>query len=309
MDDVLIAPAALYARLAAYTDPLEFAAADPVVTELAARRRADLATAVQLPPWRESASGALFVLPDEGWSRRVLAASPTCLPSGHRRAPSRCSGRAPTAATWRACVRRWTGRRAPTACAGASAATAAPAPAASTGWRQKNSTPSRGPSSSTTGTVSRAAAVDGSRRAALHELRQPREVGLGDGALPSATSAVAASAVASRCRAPRRAATARRGAGSGRRGGLPSSPRRAAAAPRSASGSAARRTASRLRRRPRRRVVRLVALCGGATDSIVTRSGGTPKKCSASCSATWSGAVANSPPSAYSVSPMRTAGK
>ena len=71
-DDVLIAPAALYARLAAYTDPLDFVAADPVVTELAARRRADLATAVQLPPWRESASGALFVLPDEGWSRRVL---------------------------------------------------------------------------------------------------------------------------------------------------------------------------------------------------------------------------------------------
>jgi len=72
MDDVLIAPAALYARLAAYGDPLDFAAADPVVTELAARRRTDLATAVQLPPWRESASGALFVLPDEGWSRRVL---------------------------------------------------------------------------------------------------------------------------------------------------------------------------------------------------------------------------------------------
>ena len=45
------------------------------------------------------------------------------------------------------------------------------------------------------------------------------------------------------------------------------------------------------------------------TDSIVTRSGGTPRKCSASCSATWSGAVANSPPSAYSDSPMRTDGK
>jgi hypothetical protein len=72
MDDVLIAPAALYARLAEYADPLAFAAADPVVAELAARRRADLATALQLPPWRDGPAGAVFVLPDEGWSRRVL---------------------------------------------------------------------------------------------------------------------------------------------------------------------------------------------------------------------------------------------
>jgi len=72
LGDVLIAPAALYARLAGYADPLDFAADDPIVTELAARRRTDLATAMQLPPWRESAAGAVFVLPDEGWSRRVL---------------------------------------------------------------------------------------------------------------------------------------------------------------------------------------------------------------------------------------------
>jgi len=71
-DDVLIAPAALYARFAMYADPLEFAREDPIVTELAARRRADMATALQLPPWRESAAGAVFILPDEGWSRRVI---------------------------------------------------------------------------------------------------------------------------------------------------------------------------------------------------------------------------------------------
>jgi hypothetical protein len=72
IEDVLIAPAALYRRLAGYSDPLQFAVEDPIVTELAARRRADLSTAVQLPPWRESAAGAVFLLPDEGWSRRVL---------------------------------------------------------------------------------------------------------------------------------------------------------------------------------------------------------------------------------------------
>jgi hypothetical protein len=71
-DDVLIAPPALYARLAVYADPLDFACDDPIVTDLAACRRTDLATSAQLPPWRESAAGAVFVLPDEGWSRRVL---------------------------------------------------------------------------------------------------------------------------------------------------------------------------------------------------------------------------------------------
>ncbi len=69
---MLIAPAALYARVAAHADPLGFARGDPVVAELAARRRTDLATALQCPPWRESAAGAVFVLPDDGWSRRVL---------------------------------------------------------------------------------------------------------------------------------------------------------------------------------------------------------------------------------------------
>ncbi len=71
-EDVLIAPAQLYARVAAYADPLDFARCDPIVTDLAARRRTDLATAMQLAPFRESATGAVFVLPDEGWSRRVL---------------------------------------------------------------------------------------------------------------------------------------------------------------------------------------------------------------------------------------------
>ncbi len=71
-DDVLIAPAALYARLSGYADPLDFARDDPVVTQLAAQRRSDLAAVVQLKPWRESASGAVFTLPDAPWSRRVL---------------------------------------------------------------------------------------------------------------------------------------------------------------------------------------------------------------------------------------------
>ena len=74
IDDVLIAPATLYARLRGYDDPLAFVRDDPIVTELAARRRSDLVTAMQCAPWREDARGAVFVLPDAAWSRRVLGA-------------------------------------------------------------------------------------------------------------------------------------------------------------------------------------------------------------------------------------------
>lgn len=70
--DVLIHPAALYARLAAYADPLAFAQGDPIVSRLAAQRRSDLAVAVQLPPWRAGSDRAIFLLPDAPWSRRAL---------------------------------------------------------------------------------------------------------------------------------------------------------------------------------------------------------------------------------------------
>jgi hypothetical protein len=71
-DDVLITPAALYARLAGHVDPLDFARDDPLVPRLAAQRRSDLAAAMQLAPRHESAAGAVYVLPDAPWSRRVL---------------------------------------------------------------------------------------------------------------------------------------------------------------------------------------------------------------------------------------------
>ncbi len=70
--DVLIAPAALYRRLAGHADPLQFDRDDPIVAELAARRRSDLAVAMQRSPSHDSAAGAVFVLPDAGWARRVL---------------------------------------------------------------------------------------------------------------------------------------------------------------------------------------------------------------------------------------------
>lgn len=70
--DVLIAPARLYALLARYRDPLEFQEHEPIAAEIAARRAADLARGLRQPPCHEGAGGAVYLLPDEPWSRRVI---------------------------------------------------------------------------------------------------------------------------------------------------------------------------------------------------------------------------------------------
>lgn len=70
--DVHIAPARLYPMLARYRDPLEFVECEPVVREIDALRRADLARAHGHRPYWEGATGAVYVLPDAPWSRRVI---------------------------------------------------------------------------------------------------------------------------------------------------------------------------------------------------------------------------------------------
>ncbi len=70
--DCLIAPAELYRLLARHRDPLDAVAAEPVLQALDLRRRDDLAQALALPPWREGATCRIWLLPDAGWSRRVI---------------------------------------------------------------------------------------------------------------------------------------------------------------------------------------------------------------------------------------------
>lgn len=70
--DLLFAPEALYRRLRAFVDPLDFVRAGP---EFAALKRAcaeDLARADALPIEALSPGCALVRLPDEAWSRRVV---------------------------------------------------------------------------------------------------------------------------------------------------------------------------------------------------------------------------------------------
>lgn len=81
--DVLLPPRALYARLHRHTDPLRFRTDDPIVDELLACRRADLAAAAQVEPLATNAASALFLLPAAAWSRRVLGTYANTLASAH----------------------------------------------------------------------------------------------------------------------------------------------------------------------------------------------------------------------------------
>lgn len=72
--DLLVAPAALYRKLARYPDPLRFAAEAPVFAALRDRYRADMALALGVPAHRASARSAIYLLPDEAWSRRISGA-------------------------------------------------------------------------------------------------------------------------------------------------------------------------------------------------------------------------------------------
>jgi hypothetical protein len=70
--ELLVAPALLYRELAQYGDPLRFAAEAAVFARLRDRYRADLTTALGVRPYRTSARGAIYLLPDALWSRRVI---------------------------------------------------------------------------------------------------------------------------------------------------------------------------------------------------------------------------------------------
>jgi hypothetical protein len=71
VDDLSFPPAELFAILARHTDPRELACAEPAFRVLRERRRDDLELGMALAPIKVSAGRAVYVLPDEAWSRRV----------------------------------------------------------------------------------------------------------------------------------------------------------------------------------------------------------------------------------------------
>jgi hypothetical protein len=70
--DLLIHPAALYALLAKYDDPLRFAAKEGLFETLQRARHADLGAAIETAPRWTGARASLYLLPDRPSSRRVL---------------------------------------------------------------------------------------------------------------------------------------------------------------------------------------------------------------------------------------------
>jgi hypothetical protein len=71
VDDLHYHPAELYRSIARYPDPFQFMTGEPVFEVLRAARADDLYRAGELEPALASPRGAIYVLPDAAWSRRV----------------------------------------------------------------------------------------------------------------------------------------------------------------------------------------------------------------------------------------------
>jgi single-stranded DNA-specific DHH superfamily exonuclease len=69
--DLVVPPARLYRELATYDDPLQFIAANDLCEQLNEGRHADLDAALEVPAHWLGQGGAVYVLPEAPWSRRV----------------------------------------------------------------------------------------------------------------------------------------------------------------------------------------------------------------------------------------------
>jgi hypothetical protein len=86
VDELHFDPAALYGRLSAFRDPIEFVEQDQAFATLKRGYRSDMAYAAEVPPEIETAAHLAVVLPDAPWARRVSGAWANALAN---RAPER----------------------------------------------------------------------------------------------------------------------------------------------------------------------------------------------------------------------------
>lgn len=89
LDDLHFHPAELYRIVGAYPDPFAFIAEEPAFAELRNGYREDMGRAAVLGPESETAGGAVYLLPDAPWSRRVSGVFANDLASAH---PGRAHG-------------------------------------------------------------------------------------------------------------------------------------------------------------------------------------------------------------------------
>jgi len=72
IEDLLFHPADLFALLQPYADPLKFIENEKGYAALLAQYRDDMARAEGAEAHSESGSGAIYLLPNEGWARRIV---------------------------------------------------------------------------------------------------------------------------------------------------------------------------------------------------------------------------------------------
>jgi hypothetical protein len=72
LDDLLFHPIELYRLLQPYADPLEFIANEPGYANLLAQYEDDMARARTFNADSTSAAGAVYLLPNEGWAKRIV---------------------------------------------------------------------------------------------------------------------------------------------------------------------------------------------------------------------------------------------
>ncbi len=71
IDDLYFDPEDLYRKIKPYSDPFDFIASDPSYTVLREGYASDIENAQRLVPMHEAERGAVLVLPQEKWSRRI----------------------------------------------------------------------------------------------------------------------------------------------------------------------------------------------------------------------------------------------
>jgi single-stranded DNA-specific DHH superfamily exonuclease len=71
IDDLVLAPAELYRRVSRFQDPFAFIEEEPAFGMLRQSQAEDQARAAALRPYAETATAAVYVLPNEPWSRRL----------------------------------------------------------------------------------------------------------------------------------------------------------------------------------------------------------------------------------------------
>jgi hypothetical protein len=72
LEDLLFHPVDLFALVHPFADPADFIADEPAYDDLLSQYQDDMSRAQNVPADSESKAGAVYMLPNEGWARRIV---------------------------------------------------------------------------------------------------------------------------------------------------------------------------------------------------------------------------------------------